>query len=106
MASKKTTRKKSRVKNQEAKLRIEKSEVLKEVPIKSFEVVRISRVKYFENPFIFVDIRVFRRGYDSKGDEVFFPTLKGVQIKETDFGKLMDAHFLDYLDKQIGMDPR
>ena len=97
---KKTTAKK-KAKNKIARLKIEKQEVIKEVRTKSFEVVRLSRVKYAGNVYTFIDIRFFQRGYDEPGEEIYFPTRKGVQIREDLFFKLVDSHFVEMLDRQI-----
>ena len=105
MTLKKRSRKR-RKKSQEIRLKIEKQEALKEVQTKSMEVVRLSRVKYHENPWTFIDIRMFSRGSDDDGNDIYYPTRRGVQIKESDFAKLVDAHFLETLDKQIQQDPR
>ncbi len=56
------------------------------------ELVRLSRVKYEGNGYAFVDVRVFSRGYDDDGEEVYFPTKRGLQMKEGDFQKLVSAH--------------
>src|SRR5690554_1717585 len=69
-----------------------KQTILAEVPRKSYELIRLSRVEYADSPHRFIDMRIFQRGYEDDGDqsvEVYFPTKKGVQIKENDFQKLM-----------------
>jgi hypothetical protein len=83
------------------KLKIQNQELIKEVETKSYEIVRLYRIKYFENDYNFIDIRFYQRGYDDKGEEVFYPTKKGVQIKEDLFKKLCDDFFLENLKKQL-----
>lgn len=73
-------------------LTIEVRQTVVEVHTKSMEAVRLSRVKYEGNDLVFVDVRVFSRGYDAEGEEVYFPTRRGIQMKESDFLKLVQAH--------------
>jgi hypothetical protein len=54
--------------------------------------VRLSRVKYEGNDLVFVDVRVFSRGYDAEDEEVYFPTRRGIQMKASDFLKLAQVH--------------
>ena len=70
---------------------IEKQETVVEVHTKSTELVRLSRVKYEGNDLVFVDVRVFSGGYDDDNDEKYFPTRRGVQMKESAFAKLIAA---------------
>ncbi|MBI4489396.1 MAG: hypothetical protein HY694_09955 [Deltaproteobacteria bacterium] len=70
------------------RLQIESQETIKEVHTKSYEVVRLSRVKYKGNPHSFIDRRFFQRGYDEDA-EAYYPTRKGVQFRE-DLLKLVD----------------
>lgn len=56
------------------------------------ELVRLSRVKYEGNDLTFVDLRVFQRGYDDQGEEIYHPTKRGVHIEERDFLKLVEAY--------------
>jgi hypothetical protein len=72
-------------------LTIEVQQTIVEVHTKSMEAVRLSRVNYEGNDLVFVDVRVFSRGYDAEG-EVYFPTRRGIQMKESDFLKLAQAH--------------
>ena len=76
-------------KNEYFKKRIEKNECISEVQSKSFEVIRLNKVKYFGNPSSFMDIRFYQRGTDDKGGIVYYPTKKGLQIKENLFVKIM-----------------
>ena len=69
---------------------IEHQEIIAESGRASYEMVRLSRVKYESNPYTFLDIRLFQRGYDrDTGDEVYHPTKKGVQLKEDQFPRLI-----------------
>jgi len=76
-------------------------QLIKEVRTKSFETVRLRRVKYAGNDYNFIDIRFFQRGSDESGNDLYFPTRKGVQIREDLFFKLVDEHFMEMLDRQI-----
>lgn len=72
------------------KPKIERQEVIAETGRRSYEMLRLSRVKYEGNPHIFIDLRLFQRGYDDSGDdEVYYPTKKGVQVKEDHFQRLI-----------------
>lgn len=68
---------------------IEIQEQIGEVQLAGYNLVRLSRVKYKENPNTFIDIRIFQRGYDDAGEEVYYPTKKGVQLLETRFQHLI-----------------
>jgi uncharacterized protein (TIGR02391 family) len=73
-----------------AKPKIERQEILAETGRRSYEVLRLSRVKYADNPYTFIDVRLFQRGWDDRGDEeVYHPTKKGVQVKEEQFQRLL-----------------
>lgn len=74
------------------KPKIESQEVLAETGRRSYEMLRLSRVKYEENPYTFIDLRIFQRGYDFDNEEdveVYHPTKKGVQLKEDQFQRLI-----------------
>ena len=61
---------------------IERQEVLAETGRRSYEMLRLTRVKYAKNPYTFLDLRIFQRGWDSDSEEdVYHPTKKGVQLK-------------------------
>lgn len=80
----------SRKKVKRAKPKIQKQEVLAETGRRSYEVLRLSRVKYADNPDTFIDLRLFQRGWDATGDEeVYHPTRKGVQLAEDQFQRLI-----------------
>jgi uncharacterized protein (TIGR02391 family) len=70
------------------KSKIQSQETLAEAPRRSYEVIRLSRVRYKENPYSFIDLRLFQvqQGEDS---DILHPTTKGVQFKESDFQNLI-----------------
>jgi hypothetical protein len=83
---------------------IEKQTTLGEVQTKSMELVRLSRVKYEGNDYQFIDVRIFQRGYDEHGCEVYHPTKRGVQLKESDFQKLITPFWTeppDWTDRPV-----
>ncbi len=90
-------------KNKTTRLKIENQALIKEVNLgldgNSYRTIRLSRVKYFGNDYNFIDIRFYQRGYDEHGHEVFFPTTKGVQIKENIFNQLFNEYFTDTVEK-------
>jgi len=71
------------------KRNIEREETIAESPRRSYEVIRLSRLKYVNNPYNFLDVRIFQRGYGEEGEEVYYPTKKGVQFKEDHFQELI-----------------
>ena len=72
------------------KLNIEYSEVLSETYRRNYEKIRLTKLKYKDNPYNFIDIRIFQKGdEDENGNEIFHPTKKGIQFKESDFQKLI-----------------
>lgn len=82
----------SRKKTPKRKPKIENQEVLAETGRRSYEMLRLSRVKYEDNPYTFIDLRIFQRGYDFDNEEyveVYHPTKKGVQLKEEQFQRLI-----------------
>ncbi len=71
-------------------LNIEYSEVLSETYRRNYEKIILTKLKYKDNPYNFIDIRIFQRGnVDENENEIFYPTKKGVQFKESDFQKLI-----------------
>ena len=71
------------------KVEIESQELLAETTRRSYETLRLSRILYAGNPYNFIDLRLFQRGYDNDGEECFYPTKKGIQIKEEQFQRLI-----------------
>ncbi|MFO8012698.1 MAG: TIGR02391 family protein [Phycisphaerae bacterium] len=78
-----------RKKKPSPKPKIERQEVIAETGRRSYEMLRLTRVKYEKNPYTFVDVRLFQRGYNDSGDESYYPTKKGVQLKEKQFQRLI-----------------
>lgn len=101
MPKKVDSKEKAKFRKREARLRMEAQEVIGEVQTKSFEIIRLSRVKYLENKYSFIDMRTFQRGSDSKGDDIYYPTTRGVQLREDLFTKLVDAHFVRKIEKDV-----
>jgi len=97
-----------KAKNRLAKSRIVSQQTLREVHIKGYCVVRLSRIRYEDNPKPMIDIRLFQRGWGGSDadQEVYHPTQKGIQMKESEFHKLVEAHFFASLDALIEKDPR
>ena len=81
------------------KFKIESQRVIEEVKTKSYEIVRLNKIKYFGNEYNFIDIRFYQRGFDDNGEEIFYPTKKGVQIKEELFVQIFDKYFLDNIEE-------
>ena len=63
---------------------IEYEEVVAEAG-NDYRPVRFTRVKYKKSPTPHIDIRVFQRGYDDDGGEVYYPTKSGFQLLESEF---------------------
>jgi len=103
---KKTERQKAR--NRVAKSHIVSEDTLREIHLKGYCIVRLSRIRYDDNPNPMIDIRLFQRGWgsDDGGEEVYHPTKKGIQMLESEFHKLVEAHFFESLDALIQKDPR
>lgn len=74
-------------KSEKIKPKIESQDVLAEAPRRNYEVIRITRIKYKENPQSFIDIRIYQSNRDE--DEIFYPTKKGIQFREDHFQKLI-----------------
>jgi uncharacterized protein (TIGR02391 family) len=68
---------------------VEREQIIAESPRRSYEIIRLARLKYFDNPHNFLDIRLFQRGYGDEGEEVYHPTKKGVQFREDLFQSLI-----------------
>lgn len=72
------------------KPQLESQEILAETGLRSYEMLRLSRVRYANNPRTFIDLRVFNRGYDELGEEeIYHPTKKGVQLDEEQLQRLV-----------------
>ena len=67
-----------------------KNEIVAETKRRNYEKVRISRIKYKNNSNAFIDMRIFNRGdWDDEGNEIYYPTKKGVQFREDYFQELI-----------------
>lgn len=71
--------------------KIEYQQIIGEAKTGSFHPVRFSRVKYKNNDTKFIDIRVYQRGYDDDGEDVYFPTKTGFQFEEKEFEKVVKS---------------
>ncbi len=71
--------------------KIEYQEIIGEAKTGSYQPVRFSRVKYKNNNSTFIDIRLYQRGYDDDGEEVYFPTKTGFQFEEKHFEKVVKS---------------
>lgn len=71
--------------------KIEYQDIIGEAKAGSYQPVRFSRVKYKHNDTTFIDIRVYQRGYNDNGEEVYFPTKTGFQFAETEFEKVVKS---------------
>lgn len=81
-------------KTQDIESNIELKNLLDEIPTrKNYEIIRISRVKYKNNPNSYIDLRLFRKEQD-EDENILHPTPKGIQFKEKDFKKLINKWIL------------
>lgn len=95
-----TMPKKTTSRTKTAKLKIERQEIIREVKTKSYQVVRLSRVKYIGNNYSFIDVRSFQRDMDDDRNDIYHPTTKGVQLREDLFRKLIGSDFIATPDRQ------
>jgi hypothetical protein len=87
---KKAAQRAGRVKrSKEVKLLVESDQLLGEVRLNSSRAARLRLITYTGIPFAYVDLRMFWRGYDDEGEEVFHPSRTGVHLKIEDFNKLV-----------------
>ncbi|MCK5241331.1 TIGR02391 family protein [bacterium] len=68
---------------------IENQSILAETYGPGYKMIRLTRVKDSKNPNTLIDLRLFQRGSDDDGEDVYYPTKKGVQIKEEQFQRLI-----------------
>jgi uncharacterized protein (TIGR02391 family) len=78
----------------EIEAKIEYQEVIGEIYFGGYKQIRFTKVKYKASPTAHIDIRLFQRGYDDKGEEEFFPTKTGFQFLETEFRKVVEKYSL------------
>jgi uncharacterized protein (TIGR02391 family) len=69
--------------------KIEQQRLLAESGPGGYHNVRLTWIKYKNNPSPCIDIRIFQRGYDADGEEEYNPTKKGVQMLESDFQRII-----------------
>jgi len=72
------------------KERIEWQEIIGEAKAGSYQPIRFTRVKYKASDATYIDIRMFQRGYDDEGDNVYYPTKKGFHFPENEFEKVVE----------------
>ena len=78
----------------EADAKIEYQELIGEAKSGSYQSIRFSRVKYKNNSKTFIDIRIYQRGYDDDGEEVYHPTKNGFQLSEKEYNKVLERYTL------------
>ncbi len=66
----------------EAEAKIEYQEFIGEAKSGSYQSIRFSRVKYKNNSETFIDIRIYQRGYDDDGEQVYHPTKKDFNFRK------------------------
>jgi uncharacterized protein (TIGR02391 family) len=74
--------------------KIEFQEQIAEANSGSYQSIRFSKVKYKNNPELFIDIRTYQRGYDDNGENIYFPTRIGFQFTEREFKKIVSKYTL------------
>ena len=72
-------------KSKTTRLTIERQEIIKEVQTKSYEIVRLSRVKYISNDYKFIDVRFSQRTMDDDQNDVYYPTRKAFSCERIYF---------------------
>lgn len=78
----------------EIEAKIEYEDVIGEANPGGYQPVRFTRIKYKDNPTTYIDIRLFQRGYNDEGEEVFFPTKKGCRLQEREFERVIKKYTL------------
>ena len=71
---------------------IEFQEIIAEANEGGYQPVRFTRIKYKNNPMVFIDIRIFQRGYSHDDDDeeyAYYPTKEGFQVPEREFAKVV-----------------
>lgn len=80
--------------NKEVEALIEYQKVIAEANPGGYQPIRFTKIKYKKSPFTHIDIRMFQRGYDDDGDEVYFPTKRGLRFPEREFRKVVREYVL------------
>lgn len=78
----------------EIEAKIEYQKLIGEANPGGYQPIRFSRVKYKASSETHIDIRQFQRGYDSEGEEEFFPTKKGFRFLEREFKRVIKEYTL------------
>jgi len=72
------------------KEQIESQDIIGEAKAGSYQPIRFTRVKYKGSEATYIDIRMYQRGYDDEGNDVYYPTKKGFHFPEAEFGKVVE----------------
>ena len=72
------------------KEKIERQDIIGEAKAGSYQPIRFTRVKYKGSDATYIDIRMYQRGYDDEGNDVYHPTKKGFHFPETEFKKVVE----------------
>ena len=78
----------------EVEAKIEFQRIIGEIDRGAYHPIRFSRIKYKACDQTHIDIRMFQRGYDKEGEEVYFPMKKGFQFLESDFNRIIKEYTL------------
>jgi len=70
---------------------IERQDIIGEAKTGSYQPIRFTRVKYKGSNATYIDIRMYQRGYDDEGEEIYFPTKKGFHFPEAEFKKVVKS---------------
>jgi len=69
---------------------IECQDIIGEAKAGSYHPIRFTRVKYKGSSATYIDIRMYQRGYDDEGEDVYYPTKKGFHFPEAEFKKVVE----------------
>ncbi|HSW63857.1 MAG TPA: TIGR02391 family protein [Dissulfurispiraceae bacterium] len=78
----------------EIEAKIEYQYIIGEVNAGGYRPIRFSRIKYKASPVTHIDIRRYQRGYDSEGEEAFYPTKIGFRFLEDHFRRVVREYVL------------
>jgi len=70
--------------------KIECQDIIGEAKAGSYQPIRFTRVKYKGSDATYIDIRMYQRGYDEEGEDVYYPTKKGFHFPEAEFKKVIE----------------
>ena len=88
----------------EIEAKIEFQRIIGEIDRGAYHPIRFSRIKYKASDQTHIDIRMFQRGYNKEGEEVYFPTKNGFQFLESDFNRVIKEYTLlpqTYIHRKI-----